>query len=167
MKFIRKRVVVLLGVVAVAVAIAVPVALAVTVTGNLTDADKKMLGRLFRDGNPSSTCAPKANPGLFSNTGIRSYDVYRHVNPRSFPVCIEVEFTSVTPHDCGFNAFVQANSPFTPFNPSAHYLGDAGESTIHQRFFFFVGPGQSYDVVVGQVNPHTSCRYTLSVEEAV
>jgi hypothetical protein len=166
MKFIRKRVMVLFGVIAVAVAIAVPVALAWSTTGNLTDADKKMLGRLTRDGVPS-TCPGKANPGLFTNSGIRSYDVYRHRNTSGHPVCIDVDLTVHNPSTCGVNAFAQANSPFSALNPSAHYLGDAGSSDSVQSFSFTVGPGQSFDVVVGQVNPHSSCQYTLTVEPAV
>jgi hypothetical protein len=69
-------------------------------------------------------------------------------------------------HDCGASAFSQANSKFTPLNPSANYLGDAGQSGSPQSFSFTVGPGQSFDVVVSQVD-HGTCHYTLTVEPAV
>ena len=70
-------------------------------------------------------------------------------------------------HACEpFNAFAQANSTFLPADPSAHYLGDAGQSGSPQSFSFSVHGGQSFDVVVAEVDGALHalpCPYRLTV----
>ena len=165
MKIVRKRTVVVAGVAALAVAIVVPVVYAWSQSGSLTAADKQMQGRLRRD-DIQSTCRGKANPGLLDEhpRRIRTYDVYRHKNTSGHPACFNVTLDA---HACHNNALAQANSPFSPLNPSSHYLGDAGWSYDFQNFWFPVGSGQSFDVVVGQVDPtSTVCNYVLTVNLA-
>ena len=160
MRSTRKRLALLAGVVAVAAAIAVPVALAVTAFGSLTDTDKTMTDRLFRDG-VNSTCAGKANPGIFGDGFARRYDSYRFTNGTEQSQCVHVFLST---NDCGVEAFSQANGTFAPSAPSHNYLGDAGQSGSPQSFTFSVAAAQVYDVVVSQVNPGPiSCHYKLTV----
>ena len=150
----RKRLALLAGVIAVVAAIAVPVALAVTALGSLTDTDKTMTDRLFRDG-VHSTCAGTHNPGIFGD-GLASF-----TNGSEQTQCVHVFLST---NDCGVEAFSQANGPFVPAAPSHNYLGDAGQSGSPQSFTFSVPAAQVYDVVVGQVNPGPiSCHYKLTV----
>ncbi len=148
MKLRRKRLVVLGAVIATAAAVAVPVALAVTVSGTLSVTDPRQHDRLFRDGFPSD-CAGKLNPGLIGDGHVRPYDRYRLTNHSGAAICVHVFMQ----HACGFdNAFAQANSTFLPADPSAHYLGDAGQSGSPQSFSFRVHGGHSFDVVVDEVD---------------
>ena len=65
-----------------------------------------------------------------------------------------------------FNAFASASSAFVPADPSAHYLGDAGQSGSPQNFSFSVGAGHHFDVVVAAVDGGAHalpCRYRLTV----
>ncbi|HEU0304906.1 MAG TPA: hypothetical protein VFR32_10035 [Gaiellaceae bacterium] len=160
MKLTRKRLFVLGAVVAVAAGIAVPAALGVTAIGFLSNTDKQMHDRLFRDGNPSG-CHGKLSPGLFGDQIVRRYDKYTFTNTTGASQCVTVFLA----HDCGVNAFGQANSPFVPANPAANYLGDAGQSGSPEHFAFPVTAGLTYDIVVGQVdNPlATPCPYLLQV----
>jgi hypothetical protein len=161
MKFKGKRLVVLGAVIAAAVAVAVPVALAVTFGGTLSVTDPKQHDRLVRDDVPS-TCHGKANPGLIGDGHIRPYDKYRLTN-HGGAQCVHVFLQ----HNCNpFNAFSQANSTFIPTNPSLHYLGDAGQSASPQSYSFPVHGGQSFDVVVAEVDggQHAlPCPYRLTV----
>ena len=162
MKLRRKRLVVLGAAIATAAAVAVPVALAVTVNGSLSVTDPRQHDRLFRDGLPSD-CAGKANPGLVGDGHVRPYDRYRLTNHTGAAKCVHVFLQ----HVCGpVNAFAQANSTFLPGDPSAHYLGDAGQSGSPQNFSFRVHGGQSFDVVVAEVDGALHglpCPYRLTV----
>ena len=162
MKFRSKRLVVLGAVIATAAAVAVPVALSVTVNGFLSTSDPKQHDRLFRDGFPSG-CHLKANPGLFGDGHKRAYDKYGFTNTASTTKCVQVHLE----HLCGAeNAFAQASHAFVPSDPSAHYIGDAGQSGSPQSFSFPVGAGRHFDVVVAEVDdgPHAlPCRYRLTV----
>ena len=162
MKFRSKRLFVLGAVIAVAAAVAVPVALAVTFTGSLSVTDPKQHDRLVRDGIPSG-CHGKANPGLIGDGHVRPYDKYRLTNHAGSASCVHVFLQ----HDCQpFNAFAQANSTFLPGDPSANYLGDAGQSDSPQSFSFTVPGGHSFDVVVAEVDGALHglpCPYRITV----
>jgi hypothetical protein len=157
----NKRLAVLGAVIATAAAVAVPVALAVTFSGSLSVTDAKQHDRLFRDGFPSG-CHGKANPGLIGDGHTRPYDKYRLTN-HSGSTCVHVFLE----HACGADdAFAQANSVFLASDPSAHYLGDAGQSGSPQSFSFPVHGGQSFDVVVAEVDGGLHalpCPYWLTV----
>jgi len=161
MRFTRKRIAVIGAVAAVAAAVAVPLAIgAVTATGTLSHYDMQQHDRLFRDGVPSD-CHGKANPGLLGDAVIRSYDKYSFKNTATTSKCAHVFLQ----HACGVNAFAVANSPFVSSDPSLNYLGDAGQSGSPESFGFPVAAGQSFDVVVGQVdNPLPApCGYAITV----
>lgn len=172
MMFSRKRLA-FVGAVIATVAIAVPVALsAVTSTGTLSHFDKQMHNRLFRDAVPQDCHGTKLNPGIFDDGGaIRSYDKYTFKNTSSVQKCGHVVmnqlcFSSNLGGD--FNAFVQANAPFNITDPSLNWLGDAGSSDTFQSFAFPVAAGQSFDVVVGNVDNEAEgaslpCPYAITV----
>lgn len=167
MRFSRKRLAII-GAVVAALAIAVPVAFsAVTATGTLSHFDKKQHDRLFRGGLAQDCHATKANPGLFGDALIRSYDKYTFKNTAATSKCAHVFLQHACfegPNQVG--AWAQANSPFVPSDPSANYLGDPGNSTSPESFDFPVAAGQSFDVTVAEVDggPATlPCPYALTV----
>lgn len=171
MRFTRKRLGVLMGVIAVAVAVAVPVALGMTFVGSLSADDRKMTHeRLLRIGDPSTCHGAKSNPGTTGPIGRRSFDKYSFTNNSTSARCVNVRLQ----HNCEFagggtfNAFAHANAPFVPSDPSLNYLGDASNSASPQHFAFRVAAGQRFDVVVGAVDPDSAhppypCNYTLDV----
>ena len=173
MMFSRKRLA-LVGAVIATVAIAVPVAWsAVTATGTLSHFDKQEHNRLFRDGiGPQDCHGTKANPGIFDDGGaIRSYDKYTFTNTSTSQKCGHVVLNQLcfSSNLGGFvNAFAQANSPFVISDPSLNWLGDAGFSDPTQIFNFPVAAGQSFDVVVSNVDNEAEgaslpCPYALTV----
>ena len=162
MKFRTKGLAVVGAAIATAMVVAVPVALSVTVNGFLSNTDPKQHDRLFRDGLPSD-CHGKANPGLVGDGHSRPYDKYGFTNTASTAKCVQVRLEHLC--DPG-NAFAQANSAFVPSDPSAHYLGDAGDSGSLQNFSFSVPGGNHFDVVVAEVDGGLHalpCRYRLTV----
>jgi hypothetical protein len=166
MKSSSKRLAVFCAAVATVAVVAVPVALSVSVTfgGTLSPFDHKQHDRLVRDGFPS-TCHGKANPGLLGDGIARSYDRYRLTNPATTATCVHVFLQHLCEPE---NAFAQANSSFFPGDPSAHYLGDAGQSASPESFSFLVGAGHSFDVVVAEVDGgHHAlpCPYRLTVSD--
>jgi hypothetical protein len=163
MRSSTKRLAVLGGVLACAIAIVVPGALAVTDAGTLSGYDPTMHGRLFRDGVPS-TCQGKANPGLYTSSGLYHFDKYTFTNTASTKKIAHVFMQHACP---SYDAFAQANAPFVHSNPSANYLGDAGQSASPESFSFPVAAGQTFNVVVGEVNPGgfpPPCTYWLTVQ---
>jgi hypothetical protein len=162
MKFRSKRLAVLAVAAVAVVAVAVPVALSVTFGGTLSPNDPKQHDRLVRDGFPSD-CHGKANPGLVGDGLSRSYDRYGFTNSAGTAKCVHVFLQ----HACSpFNAFSQANSTFIATNPSANYLGDAGQSDSPQSYSFSVHGGHHFDVVVAAVDSDIHllpCPYRLTV----
>ena len=163
MKVKSKRLLVLGAALATAAAVAVPAALSVTVSGFLSPNDPKQHDRLFRDGVPSG-CHGKANPGLLGDGLSRSYDRYRLTNSAGTAKCVHV----VLHHVCVQGAFAQANSTFIPSDPSANYLGDAGQSGSPESFQFTAPARHTFDVVVNEVdggvhNPPCPYRLTVSI----
>lgn len=163
MRSSSKRLALIGAVLTGAIAIVVPGALAVTAAGTLSGTDTLMHGRLYRSGVPS-TCQGKTNPGLMVTTGLRAFDRYTFTNTTSTKKIVHVFMQHACP---GYDAFAQANAPFVRSDPSANYLGDAGQSGSPQSFSFPVAAGQTFDVVVGEVFPGgfpPPCPYWLTVQ---
>lgn len=109
-------------------------------------------GRLNRFAPVSDCNAPKANPGLFTPTGSRQFDVYRFTPAASG--CVEVTLRTF---GAGFDLYAAAYSApgFVAANPSANYLADHGNSpnNVNPRTFSFnVTAGTPFDIVVHEVN---------------
>lgn len=163
MRFTRKRLAILGGVIAVAAAIAVPVALGATFYGTLSPGDATQTDRLFRDGVPSNCYNGKTDPGLFAGAG-KLRDTRTFYNPTPKWQCVQVRLTH-TNSPSAFNAFVQANAPFVAATPNANYLGDAGQSGSPEAFSFWAAPFSYFDVTVNEVyGPGVGISgYTLTV----
>ena len=132
-------------------------------TGSLDAADPKQTGRINRFGIVNTCAAPKAFPGLFTATGLRSYDSYTVTNNRNVPVCATVGLSS----GCGFSLFNAAYSGggYNPSDPSLNYLADPGSSSSNSIYMEVTIPANStIDIIVHEVNPGTGCStYTLTV----
>jgi len=110
-------------------------------------------GRLNRF-SPVATCAdPKANPGLFTATGLRQYDVYTFTPPENG--CVEVKIRTDSP-DYNLYAAAYDQNGFNPADPGANFLADHGNSPNNEftrTFSFSATAGVPFSVVVHEVNP--------------
>jgi len=103
---------------------------------------------------PVATCElPKANPGIFTATGLRQYDRYTFTPPETG--CVEVTIRTDSPE---FNLYVAAydQNGFNPADPGANYLADYGNSPNvdnSRTFSFNVMGGVPFTLVVHEVNP--------------
>lgn len=125
-----------------------------TVTGSITAADPQQNLRLFRNGVSSACANPKAAcPGVFG-TGTRSYDAYTFTNTTS-SACVTFDLTS----GCGTNIYGTVyKGSFNPANICQNYLADQGVSSSGTaRASFVVGAGESFVVVVNEVNQGAGC----------
>ena len=127
-------------------------------------------GRINRFLPPSSCALPKVNPGLFVASGSREYHAYTFTNTTGINQCVAVTMNSAG----GSNLFtvVYNNSGFVPATPNSNYLADQGNSLTANSFSFTAPAGQSFTMVVHEVNATitrtstsgpVSIPYTLSV----
>ena len=122
-------------------------------------------GRMNRFAPAADCNAPKANPGLFSPTGSRQYDLYTFTPAASG--CVEVTLYA---YAAGFDLYAVAynNLGFVPSNPATNYLADHGNSPNNanpRTFSFNVTAGVPFSIVVHEVNPDLGIgqAYTLEV----
>lgn len=120
-------------------------------SGNLSTASSTQLGRIFRDGVPS-TCAGKAYPGNFNAGTSYGYQVFSFRNQGTNPACVrvtmDVDSAAVPAPACGTNA--HGHLYLTPYNPASQgtgYLGDVG-SSISQPFEATIPGSTDFQVVV-------------------
>ena len=132
----------------------------IEIEGSIADGDGLQLGRLTRDGKPSS-CLGDAG-ALENQIGVRR-DTHNFVNPYNETVCVRVEmdFTGCA----GNQTQSVAYSNFNPLNPGVGILGDSGFSTIGTgSYSFSVGPNASFSVGVNEISASTGCPlYKLKV----
>lgn len=122
-------------------------------------------GRLFRDGNPSTCAAAKANPGLgTTTTGARQYDAY--VFTAASSGCVTVTLTT---SNANLFSVAYTGAGFVPATPNLNYLADAGGSNLVTTYAFNITAGQSFTVVVHEVNTGggIGLNYTLNVDGAI
>jgi hypothetical protein len=119
------------------------------------------LGRLNRFAPPSSCGILKPNPGLFTAVGVRAFDAY------TFTACSNSCVTiSQTNTINSINLFtVVYNGAFNPASLTTNYLADPGNSGTGVNFSFNVVAGQTYTIVVHEVNPASAIgvNYTLNI----
>lgn len=126
------------------------------------DPANTQLGRIFRDGIPS-TCPFKVYPGNFNpgTTYLWGAETYHNFGPEA---CITVNWlVDVGGANCGVDAHGHIYAPtYDPTNQAANFLGDVG-SSVTQPFMATV-PADSDFVIVGSntagVNP---CTYGYEV----
>ena len=106
-------------------------------------------GRINRFLPPSSCGVDKANPGLFTNAGARRFDAY------TFTACNDSCITMSVDSGAGnINLYpVVYKGAFDPANLTTNYYADPGSSASGTQFSFNVTTGQTYTIVVHEVNP--------------
>ena len=118
-------------------------------------------GRLARSGVASVCGTAKAAPGLTVTTGARQYDAYTFTATSAG--CITVTLASTA----GTNIYSAAynSTGFVPSNPNTNFLADAGSSGASVSYGFNVTAGQTFTVVVHEVNVGggIGTNYTLSL----
>ena len=132
----------------------------IDIEGSIATGDNTQLGRLTRDGSPS-TCG-SGGAGLENNIGVRR-DTHNFINPFNETVCVRVEmdFTG-----CGGNQTQSAAyANFNPLSPGTGVIGDAGFSTIAVgSYSFSVGPNAAFSIGVNEITANTGCPlYKLRV----
>jgi len=119
------------------------------------------VGRINRFLPPSSCGVDKANPGLQTNVGVRQFDAY------TFTACSDSCVTmSINTGAGNINLFpVVYKGAFNPANLTANYYADPGSSASGAAFSFNVTTGQTYTIVVHEVNPGGGIgnNYTMNI----
>src|SRR5215831_15300144 len=130
-----------------------------SVTGNQT-------GRILRN-LPASDCSSlKPPPALAAATGARAFDAYTFTNGNAVAQCVTVTLTASN----GINLYSATynNAGFVSATPNVNFLADPGESGAVETYSFMAPAGQSFTVVVHEVNPANAVgsSYTLNVSLA-
>jgi hypothetical protein len=117
-------------------------------------------GRLFRSDTASVCGTNKANPGLTTTTGSRTFDAYT-LTPNT-SACLNVTLTSVN----GAALFHAAynSGGFVPATPSTDYLADPGNSLPSISYGVSANAGTGITFVVHDLNAGASSNspYTLT-----
>ena len=120
-------------------------------------------GRLTRNGVASVCGTQKPNPGLAAATGSRAFDAYTFTNTGATDQCVQVTVTAAN----GLNLYCAAynSAGFVPANPGTNFLADSGTSGPTQTFSFTAPAGQSFTIVVHEVNVGSAVgsAYNLNV----
>src|SRR5215207_8437202 len=133
----------------------------VEIVGSITETDLAQLGRITRDGRPS-TCL-SAPDAVLENSAFRRRDTHAMVNPYSETVCVKVEQDYTA---CGGTQTQSvAYSSFVPTAPQNNVIGDSGFSSIGKgSYSFTVGPNAGFAIGVNETEPGTGCAlYKLKV----
>ncbi len=118
-------------------------------------------GRLARTGVASVCGTAKVNPGLTVATGARQYDAYTFTATTAGCVMVTLNSTNgAIIYGAAYNS-----AGFVPATPNVNYLADAGTSGTSVIFGFNVTAGQTFTVVVHDINvtPASGSNYTLSL----
>ena len=113
-------------------------------------------GRIVRDGLTATCPAPKSNPGLTAVTGARQYDAYTFQSCKS--QCVTVRLLG--PSTIYTAAY---DGSFNPANPSTNFLADPGSSSLATAYSFNVTAGQTFVVVVHEINVASGATYPYTL----
>ena len=109
---------------------------------------------------PASSCGvDKANPGLFTNAGVRQFDAY------TFTACSD-SCVTMSINTGNINLYpVVYKGAFNPASLTTNYYADPGSSNSGTPFSFNVTAGQTYTIVVHEVNPAGGFgnNYTMNI----
>jgi hypothetical protein len=133
------------------------------IAGHLDVNGPHQLGRVFRDGIPSS-CPSKVYPGLFGPATQYSYQVFEFGTSLA-DNCVTVNFNPSpgTGNDCNTNAHASAYlNSYDPNNQAANYVGDVG-SSITDSFSFVVPAGDRLLLVTTNTSGAATCDYVFSI----
>ena len=131
-----------------------------SITGSITTNDPVQIGRLIRNGTPSSCGQPKSCPNL-NDSSSRHFDLYTFTNTSGVDACVTVSLTN----SCSPNLFAAAYlTSYDPTNLCFNYLGDAGASNPQSTFSITVPAGGVYVVAVHEITPNLGCsNYVLTL----
>lgn len=133
-------------------------------TGVYTTATGTQTGRVARTGVVSNCGTAKAAPGLTVTTGERRYDAYTFTAASSGCITVTLSAATNVLYSAAYNS-----SGFVPANPNTNFLADAGTSGTSTTYSFDVTAGQTFTVVVHEVNVNggTGTNYALNVSGPV
>jgi hypothetical protein len=132
------------------------------IEGSITPDDNAQLGRVFRDGKPS-TCV--GSSGTLHDTTFVRRDTHNFVNPYNENVCVRVETDFTGCGGVGHHMQSVAYSTFNPLSPANNIIGDMGYSSITTgSYSFSVGPNASFQIGVNEFDAGEGCPlYKLKV----
>jgi hypothetical protein len=133
------------------------------INGSIDTGDPTQIDRLFRSFTPGN-CDHSFTCGTFGDAQPRHYDAYNFTNTTGSTQCVTVDMnTACTDTNFIFTAAYLEN--FDPNNICINWIADEGESPHPQnQFSFKIDAGQSYVVVVSEVNASAGCpAYTMTV----
>jgi hypothetical protein len=126
-----------------------------TFNGSITGADSLQTGRLVFDGSSPSTCLASKSGTLFDSVG-RRYDVQTGTNIFGPPACLTVDYDGSACGSAGVYAVAYATN-FLPGSITTNVLGQSNSATATGSFSFPLDPGQSWALVIHEINPGTGC----------
>lgn len=132
----------------------------ITISGSITGGDGQQLGRISRDGNPS-TCA--SGTAAQEDAIVVRRDTHNFTNPFNETVCVRVEQDFTT---CNTQQMMSvAYSSYNPLLPASGVIGDPGFSTIGKgSYSFSIGPNANFSIAVHEVDTSNGCPlYNLRV----
>jgi len=131
-----------------------------SVSGAINAADLTQLGRITRDGSPS-TCNGDDVAAAENNTSVKR-DAHNFANPFNEEVCVKVDMDFSA---CAVQTQSVAYSAYNPLQPAQNVIGDSGFSTINKgSYLFSVGPNAGFTIVVHEVDPNMGCQaYNVKV----
>ena len=127
-----------------------------------TTATGRQTGRLIRDGTISTCANPKANPGTYGTSGLRTYDAYTFTNNSTDIQCVAITMAPA-PNELFMVAY--SKNGLLATSPQTNYAADPGTSGSFRVMSFNVLAGESYTVAVHEVDSGTGLGlpYTLTV----
>jgi hypothetical protein len=132
-------------------------------TGSITAADPVQTGRVFRDGISDSCGVADDVCSVGVTTGARHYDIYTFTAQAN--TCVTVDLNALACIAANFLYSAAYIGPFNPANLCTNYVASSGDSpntTI--AYSFEVGAGQTFSVVVHELNPDAGCsQYNISI----
>ena len=141
---------------------ATPACTPTVITGSIDNTDPTQVDRLFRSFTPGDcdhtfTCSTLA-------AGAIHYNAYTFTNTTGSTQCVTVDMNTA----CAETNFIFTAaylSSFDPNNICANWIADEGESPNPQnQFSFKIDAGQTYILVVSEVNAGAGCPdYTMTV----
>jgi len=142
---------------------ATPACTPTVITGSIDNTDPTQVDRLSRSFTPGN-CDHTFTCQIFGDGQPRHYDAYNFTNTTGSTQCVTVDMnTACTQANFIFTAAYTGS--FDPNNICTNWIADEGESPNPQnQFSFKIDAGQTYVLVVSEVNAGAGCpAYTMTV----
>jgi len=140
-----------------------PACLPTVINGSIDTGDPTQVDRLFRSFTPGN-CDHTFTCEIVGDGQPRHYDAYNFTNTTGSTQCVTVDMNTAC-MDANFIFTAAYLENFDPNNVCTNWIADEGESPHPQnQFSFKIDAGQSYVVVVSEVNAGAGCpAYTMTV----